>query len=284
MWPRVAPGLPGDHPAHRTSRSSAPADRFLPPCDSELTLGHDACASSEAGVSGARAEMMLARRALTREREWRSAESSDHRGGTFGPSYAAALVDEIANVLDGWPGVRIERRSDGAALVRYGQMELGVLGRDRGVVQLLFSRPEHDELAERGDAEPADSTPIPTWSAAASGAGGRDRRARALRPSVRSSRYETMSAEAAGTVTTRAAGQAALETVGRDRGPRGRGAIERLSLCEITPAPKAAGVFSSSRDPRTALAYGESRSAARTLDTRLDTNARVPPNHPARPV
>jgi hypothetical protein len=204
---------------------------------------------------------MLARRALTREREWRSAESSDHRGGTFGPSYAAALVDEIANVLDGWPGVRIERRSDGAALVRYGQMELGVLGRDRGVVHLLFSRPEHDQLVEHGDAEPADSTPIPTWSAAASWAGGRDRRARGLRPSVRSSRYETMSAEAAETVTTRAARQAALETVGRDRGPRGRGAIERLSLCEMTPAPKAADVFSSSRHPRTALAYGECRSA-----------------------
>ena len=80
---------------------------------------------------------MLARRALTREREWRSAESGDHGGGTIGPSHAAALVDEIANGLDGWPGVRIERRSDGAALVRYGQME----------------------LVEHGDAEPADSTP-----------------------------------------------------------------------------------------------------------------------------
>ena len=74
-------------------------------------------------------------------------------------SHAAALVDEIANELDSWPGVRIERRSDGAALVRYEQLELGVLDRDRGVVELGVSRPEHDELVEHGDAEPADSMP-----------------------------------------------------------------------------------------------------------------------------
>jgi hypothetical protein len=29
--------------------------------------------------------------------------------------HAAALVDEIANELDSWPGVRIERRDDRAA-------------------------------------------------------------------------------------------------------------------------------------------------------------------------
>jgi Family of unknown function (DUF5519) len=74
-------------------------------------------------------------------------------------SRAAALVDEIANELDTWPGVRIERRSDGAALVRYEQLELGVLDRDRGVVELHFSHPEHEELVEHGDAEPADATP-----------------------------------------------------------------------------------------------------------------------------
>jgi Family of unknown function (DUF5519) len=74
-------------------------------------------------------------------------------------SRASALVDEIANELDTWPGVRIERRSDGAALVRYEQLDLGVLDRDRGVVELRFSRPKHDELVERGDAEPADSMP-----------------------------------------------------------------------------------------------------------------------------
>jgi hypothetical protein len=42
-------------------------------------------------------------------------------------SHAAALVDEIANELDSWPGVRIERREDGAAVVRYEQLELRVL-------------------------------------------------------------------------------------------------------------------------------------------------------------
>ena len=72
-------------------------------------------------------------------------------------SRAAALVDEIANELDSWPGVRIERRSDGAALVRYEHLELGVLDRDRGVAELGFSRSEHDELIEHGDAEPAES-------------------------------------------------------------------------------------------------------------------------------
>jgi hypothetical protein len=66
------------------------------------------------------------------------------------------LVDEIANELDTWPGVRVEQRADGAALVRYAQLELGVLDRERGVVELRFSRPEHDQLVEHGDAEPAD--------------------------------------------------------------------------------------------------------------------------------
>jgi hypothetical protein len=76
-------------------------------------------------------------------------------------SHASALVDEIANELDTWPGVRIERRPDGAALVRYEELdvELGVLDPDRGVAELRFPSQEHDELVERGDAEPADPTP-----------------------------------------------------------------------------------------------------------------------------
>jgi Luciferase len=74
-------------------------------------------------------------------------------------SRAAPLVDEIANELDTWPGVRIERRSDGAAVVLYESHELGVLYRDRGAVELHVSRPEHDELVEHGAAEPADSLP-----------------------------------------------------------------------------------------------------------------------------
>jgi luciferase-like monooxygenase len=72
-------------------------------------------------------------------------------------SRAAPLVDEIANELDTWPGVRIEPRPDGAALVRYEQFELGVLDRDRDVVELRFFGPEHEELVERGDAERAGS-------------------------------------------------------------------------------------------------------------------------------
>ena len=68
-------------------------------------------------------------------------------------SRSAALVDEIANELATWPGVRIERLDDGAALVLHKQAELGVLDRDRGVAELPVLGPEHDELIERGDAE-----------------------------------------------------------------------------------------------------------------------------------
>ncbi len=74
-------------------------------------------------------------------------------------SRSAALVDEIANELASWPGIRIERREDGAALVRYEHSELGVLHRDRGVAELPLLGAERDELVERGDAEPADLTP-----------------------------------------------------------------------------------------------------------------------------
>jgi hypothetical protein len=74
-------------------------------------------------------------------------------------SRASAFVDEVANELDTWPGVRIERRADGAALVLYERLELGVLDRDRGVVELRVSRPEHDELIEHGDAEQDPSRP-----------------------------------------------------------------------------------------------------------------------------
>jgi hypothetical protein len=74
-------------------------------------------------------------------------------------SHSAALVDEIANELDTWPGVRVARRADGAILVSYEQLELGVLDRDQGTAQLHFSRPQHDEMVEHGDAEPADSEP-----------------------------------------------------------------------------------------------------------------------------
>jgi hypothetical protein len=74
-------------------------------------------------------------------------------------SHAAPLVDEIANELATWPGVGIERRADGAAVVRYEHSTLGLLFRDRGAVELPVLGPEHDELIEHGDAEPADLTP-----------------------------------------------------------------------------------------------------------------------------
>jgi hypothetical protein len=72
-------------------------------------------------------------------------------------SRATALIDEIANELDTWPGVHIERRSEAVAVVRYEQLELGVLDRDHGVVQLHLALPEREELVEHGDAEPAES-------------------------------------------------------------------------------------------------------------------------------
>src|SRR5271167_1578588 len=70
-------------------------------------------------------------------------------------AHAEALVDEIANELQTWPGVRIERREDGAAVVRYDRLELGVLHPKRGVAELRFDGTEEEELIERGDAEPA---------------------------------------------------------------------------------------------------------------------------------
>jgi hypothetical protein len=73
--------------------------------------------------------------------------------------HPAALVDEIANELATWPGVSIDRQTEDTALVRYEQRDLGLLDRDRGVVELHFSLPEHDELVKHGDAEPSDSAP-----------------------------------------------------------------------------------------------------------------------------
>jgi hypothetical protein len=72
---------------------------------------------------------------------------------------ADAFVDEVAIELDTWPGVQIERRADGTALVTYGNSELGVLYPDQGVAELPFIGVERDELIEHGDAEPATATP-----------------------------------------------------------------------------------------------------------------------------
>ncbi len=72
---------------------------------------------------------------------------------------ASAFVDEVANELATWPGVRIGRRADGAALVTYDGVELGVLYPDQGVAELPVQLVEHDELIEHGEAEPAELTP-----------------------------------------------------------------------------------------------------------------------------
>ena len=72
-------------------------------------------------------------------------------------SHDDALVDEVANELATWPGVQIERRADGAALIRYEDAELGVLYPDRGEAELPVGDREHDILIEHGDAEPAEA-------------------------------------------------------------------------------------------------------------------------------
>jgi len=69
------------------------------------------------------------------------------------------LIAEVANELDSWPGVHVEPRPDGTHVVRYEQLELGILDRERGVAELRFSHPEHDELVEHGDAEPDAAMP-----------------------------------------------------------------------------------------------------------------------------
>jgi len=69
-------------------------------------------------------------------------------------SRATAFVDEVANELDTWPGVHVERRADGAAVVSYERLALGILHPERGVAEVGVSHPEHDELIEHGDAEP----------------------------------------------------------------------------------------------------------------------------------
>ena len=70
-----------------------------------------------------------------------------------------ALVDEIANELDTWPGVSVTRGADGAAVIRYEELELGVLHPGRGVAELSFWHRDRDALVEHGDAEPAGDAP-----------------------------------------------------------------------------------------------------------------------------
>ena len=70
-------------------------------------------------------------------------------------SHAAALVDEIANELQTWPGVSLERTSDETLVALYEGIELGVLDRSRGLAELRFPLPERDSIVETGEAEPA---------------------------------------------------------------------------------------------------------------------------------
>jgi len=74
-------------------------------------------------------------------------------------THADTLVDEIANELATWPGVRVEQRGDRVAVVRYERLELGLLDPERGIAELRFSHAEHEELIEHGDAEPASAAP-----------------------------------------------------------------------------------------------------------------------------
>jgi hypothetical protein len=71
---------------------------------------------------------------------------------------ADAVVDDVANELETWPGVRLERRAPDVTVVSYERAELGVLY-SRGVAELPFLGPERDELIEAGDAGPAEETP-----------------------------------------------------------------------------------------------------------------------------
>ena len=70
----------------------------------------------------------------------------------------SAFVDQVANELATWPGVRIDRRGDDAAIVTYQHVELGALYPERGVAELRVLEREHDTLIEHGDAEPAELT------------------------------------------------------------------------------------------------------------------------------
>jgi hypothetical protein len=71
---------------------------------------------------------------------------------------STALIEEIGNELATWPGVRLQRRADGAVVVVYERSDLGVLYPDRGEVELPVLGSERDELIEHGEAEPAEVT------------------------------------------------------------------------------------------------------------------------------
>jgi hypothetical protein len=67
-----------------------------------------------------------------------------------------ALVDEVANELATWPGVHVERRADGAAVISYDQVQLGIIDVESAVAQLPESIPDRDDLIEEGEADAAE--------------------------------------------------------------------------------------------------------------------------------
>jgi hypothetical protein len=73
------------------------------------------------------------------------------------------LVDELANELDTWPGVRIVGAGPNDARVVYDHYEFGILRRESGVAELRFSHPEHEQLIDDEEAEPAGSDPASNW-------------------------------------------------------------------------------------------------------------------------
>jgi hypothetical protein len=68
-----------------------------------------------------------------------------------------AFVDEVANELRTWPGVRLELDPGETLRVLHHHDELGVLHREEGTAEFRrLDTAEHNELVEHGEAEPED--------------------------------------------------------------------------------------------------------------------------------
>lgn len=77
--------------------------------------------------------------------------------------HAAELVDELANELETWPGVRIVNAGPDEARVVYEQIEFGILRRESGIAELHESHGEHEELIDEQLADPDDADPASNW-------------------------------------------------------------------------------------------------------------------------
>jgi Family of unknown function (DUF5519) len=69
-----------------------------------------------------------------------------------------AAIDDVANELASWPGVRITRGPDSAAVVLADDTELGILYPERRLAELEFPGSERDEVIDEGAAEPTQGT------------------------------------------------------------------------------------------------------------------------------